>query len=72
MSEPTKAEIVAAVRKHAEANYERGGWDVLVECYSDEDILEELGRCRTVGGAIRKIGYFLGVRRRYSDDIRNS
>jgi len=27
-----------AVRNHAIENYNHGGWDYIVECYSDEDI----------------------------------
>jgi hypothetical protein len=27
-----------AVRNHAIENYNNGGWDYIVECYSDEDI----------------------------------
>lgn len=51
----TKAEIIAAVKAHALANYEAGGWDVVVECWSDEDIANAIGRVTTVAGAIRKI-----------------
>lgn len=32
--------LINAVRKHAINNYEQDGWDVLVECYDDGDILE--------------------------------
>ena len=46
-------ELVAAVRAHAVANYTKDGWDYLVECWSDEEIAEEIGRARTVEGAIR-------------------
>lgn len=33
-------EMIQAVRKHAYENYEQGGWDIVVECYDDGDILE--------------------------------
>lgn len=46
-------ELVAAVRRHAEANYNKDGWDYLVECWSDEDIAEQIGAARTEAGAIR-------------------
>lgn len=36
----TTKELIAAVKAHAAANYESGGWDVLVECYEDEEIAE--------------------------------
>lgn len=46
-------ELVAAVRRHAEANYTKDGWDYLVECWSDEEIAEQIGQARTEAGAIR-------------------
>jgi hypothetical protein len=33
--------MIQAIRKHAEALYNKG-WDVVVEAYDDGDILEEL------------------------------
>ena len=53
MAKKTTEELVAAVRKHAEANYNKDGWDYLVECWSDEDIAEQFGKARTEAGAIR-------------------
>jgi len=35
-------DLVGAVRKHAEANYENG-WDWVVEAQTDREIMEELG-----------------------------
>ena len=55
---PTKAELVEAVKAFALAHYEDGGWDVIVECWTDEDIADRIGRARTPGGAIAK---FKGV-----------
>lgn len=37
----TEQELIQAIRKHAEANYNKG-WDVVVEAYDDGDLLEEL------------------------------
>jgi len=39
----TDAEIIAAIRQHAEQNYERDGWDFLVECWSDADVADAAG-----------------------------
>lgn len=33
-------ELVAAVKAHAHANYNGGGWDVIVECWTDEEIAD--------------------------------
>lgn len=52
---PTPAELVAAVRAHAITNYESDGWDYVVECWSDEDLLRVVATCRTARGAIRKV-----------------
>jgi hypothetical protein len=30
--------LVQALKAHAIANYDSGGWDVIVECYSDYEI----------------------------------
>lgn len=38
----TIQELVEALKKHALENYEKGGWDVIVECYSDEEIAVDL------------------------------
>lgn len=45
--------LLAQVRKHAEANYNKG-WDTLVECASDEELLEAIGKARTFKGALAK------------------
>lgn len=33
-------EMIQAVRKHAYENYEKDGWDTVIECMEDGDILE--------------------------------
>ena len=38
----TTHELVTAVKAHALAHYEEGGWDVLVECWDDADMAEVL------------------------------
>jgi hypothetical protein len=35
-------ELIAAIRSHAFLNYDAGGWDYLVECWDDVEILERL------------------------------
>lgn len=66
----TNEELIAGVRKHALENYSRGGWDILVECYEDEDILEYIKGneqwgikpVRDLDSLIDDIGRVLGVR----------
>jgi hypothetical protein len=52
---PLHHELVAAVRKHALANYNDDGWDYVVEAYDDEYILHLIGDSVTVAGAIRNV-----------------
>ena len=60
MATVSKEEMVKAVRAHAKAHYEKGGWDILVECWDDAQILEAIGnRVRTVNGAIASCYYAL-------------
>jgi len=35
-------ELIDAVRAYAENNYETDGWDVLVECWTDNEIKEKI------------------------------
>lgn len=49
-----RAELIAAVRAHAVENYNRGGWDVIVEAFDDAQISEVIGRARTLKGALKK------------------
>lgn len=51
----TQDELVAAVKAHALANYEKDGWDYIVECYSDEGLRDLIGRCQTPESAIAKV-----------------
>ncbi len=52
-------DLIKAVREHAKANYESDGWDILVECYSDDDIRDIIGGAKTIKGAIRNAGFYL-------------
>jgi hypothetical protein len=57
-----RAELIAAVRKHAMDHYKEGGWDFVVECYEDSDIAEEMGDARTPAEAIAAVGRIAGIR----------
>lgn len=54
-------ELIQAVKDHAQAHYNDGGWDVVVECWDDEDIAEVIQGARTAKGAIRKVAVIVGV-----------
>lgn len=64
--------LVEAVKAHAIAHYEDGGWDVIVEAWDDDQIREQIGYATTTKGAIAKFASAVDV---YSDrqaDARNS
>lgn len=63
-------QFIAAVRAHALANYNEGGWDFVVECWSDEDILDRIEGADSAEEAIRQVGEDVGVLSDYRDDIR--
>jgi hypothetical protein len=54
-------EMIAAVRKHALKHYEEGGWDILVETYDDEEIIEVIKDCKNLDEAIKAVGEAVGV-----------
>jgi len=65
-------ELVAAVRRHATANYNTGGWDILCECWGDDDIRKEIVGAKTEIGAIRKCARALRTMNDYRNDIINA
>ncbi len=48
--------LVAQVREYAQEHYNEGGWDMITETMSDEDLVRLIGRARTFDGALRKVG----------------
>ena len=49
---PSTDDLIKAVRDHANANWEKHGWDFLAECWSDEDIGVAIGAAKTPKAAI--------------------
>jgi hypothetical protein len=68
---PTMVELVAAVRKHALAHYEKGGWDYVVEAYEDSEIEAVLraAGATSVKKAIAAMKDEVGPRDDYRRDI---
>lgn len=62
---------VIAVKAHAIEHYNEGGWDILVEAYEDEEILEIVADngARTVEAAIAYMGAVVGSIADYRSDI---
>jgi exopolyphosphatase/pppGpp-phosphohydrolase len=67
-----KTLMVKAVRDHALANYEKDGWDYVVEAWDDEMVLEAIEGCKTVSGAIRKVAKIVKEQEDYRQDIQSS
>ena len=56
--------MVAAVRAYAEKHYNEDGWDVLVECMSGCEIVDEIGDATSTVQAIRNV---LRIRKEYAE-----
>lgn len=80
---PKMQALVDAVMAHAEAHYEDGGWDVIVECWDDEEIAELLrasrnsrgtnrSAVRTPSAAIKRVAEVVGIYADRQADARNS
>ncbi len=65
---PTKPELIRAVRTHAEAHYNEGAWDYVVEAYEDEDLTEVIGDAGTAEEAIRRVGDVLDLQVEYRQE----
>lgn len=66
------ASLVAEVRAYATDHYTDGGWDVIVECWSDADIAHAIGGATTLLGARRKLATVVSVFADHEADARNS
>lgn len=64
--------LCAHVKAHALAHYNDGGWDVIVECYDDEMLAEQIGRARTAKGALAKFEAAVDIWADREADARNS
>ncbi len=81
----TNDDLIRAVRAYAQANYDEGGWDILVECWDDEDVLKAcgliadplLGRhqegpVKSIAEGIARIGTHLRTSDEYRTDIQRA
>jgi hypothetical protein len=55
-------QLVKQVKQHALDNYEKGGWDILIECHTEAEIAAWIGKPMTKAGAIRKVAQESGIR----------
>lgn len=61
MASEAKRALAQQLMAYAEGHYEDGGWDVIVECWSEEDIIAQIGKARTLAGAIKKFAWLVDV-----------
>lgn len=61
MINPRTLELLDDVKAHAYKNYEKGGWDVIIECHEDAEIIEWIGKAKTAKGAIRNVAQKSGI-----------
>jgi len=54
--------LVKAVQAHARANYNEGGWDMIVEAYEPSEIAELIEGATTEAEAIAKVSTIVGIR----------
>jgi len=64
-----KRKLIDAVKAFANDNYEVDGWDAVVECYSDQDILVVIGESYTAQGAIQKVKKYVAPYVAYRTEI---
>jgi hypothetical protein len=67
-----KNQLIDAVIMHAADHYEVGGWDILVECWEDEDIWKVIEGATSEKEAIRLAAEALKPLSDYRDDIVNA
>jgi hypothetical protein len=62
--------MIAFIRVHANTNYNKG-WDTIVECWSDGDILEYLSESKfDMKKTIKAIQDWIDLRQEQSDNCR--
>lgn len=74
MTKYDENDLIAAVRRHAINNYESDGWDVLVECWDDGDILERISdaNAQTPDAAIKACLSWVALYDERRREIRNA
>ena len=65
-------DLVAALKQYATDHYNDGGWDVVVECYTDDEIADRIGDAKTLDEAVDAFDALIDVWRDRQADARNS
>ena len=69
MSYTTELTWVERIKRHALTHYNEDGWDILVECWTDEYIADHIRGCKTYEEAVITISNSLSVMSSYRAEI---
>jgi hypothetical protein len=71
---PTVEELAAAVRAHARANYERSGWDYIVEAYDEKELTELVKETGATSkrAAIKAVGEIVALWAERRDEVEST
>lgn len=62
-------QFVKTVKEYALNNYEQDGWDILIECYADDEIQEVIGNANNSNEAISRLKDHLKTQNDYRSEI---
>lgn len=71
-AKPMDPALVVAVREHARANYNRDGWDIIEEAYTDEELWEVIAGSKDAEAAIRNAGEVARLHAERREDVRRA
>ena len=60
------------IREHAATHYDEDGWDILVETWMDEDIIEVIDECESYEEAVYALVDILSTINEYREDMDES
>jgi ribosomal protein L12E/L44/L45/RPP1/RPP2 len=68
----SKETWIERIREHANIHYEENGWDILVETWMDEDIIEVIDECESYEEAVYALVDILSTINEYREDMDES
>ena len=68
----SKETWIDRIREHATIHYEEDGWDILVETWMDEDIIEVIDECESYEEAVYALVDILSTLDEYREDMDES
>ena len=65
----SKENWIDRISEHAATHYEEDGWDILVETWMDEDIIEVIDECESYEEAVYALVDILSTLNDYRQDM---